>query len=442
MSCVRGYIVALAIVVFGLAGCAPIAPSTPAAPTNEAAEKSSTLEADQSPEPAARAAFEIWAATNGEPYRDAQFTVLANDGYFSSVQVIAWFRPSRTADWEEREVAVECRLVGAEWQCDQAFEFTFTAAELARRGMPTELIERFGMEFVYVPPGEFTMGSSEADVDAALELCNSSHNGCERAWFENEVSQHQVDLDGYWIGKTEVTNAQYQAFVDAGGYDDASLWTEAGWDWRQSSGVSAPFCWNRADFNQPEQPVICIGWYEAVAYANWLARETGLDIRLPSEAEWEKAARGTDARIWPWGNDAPDGTRLNACDVNCVIAWADHSVDDGYTGIAPVGSYPDGASPYGALDMAGNVYEWTSTAWGGCEWPGPGTYAYPYQADDGREGLAGTDCRVVRGGSWAGRHMDTRAAHRVRLVPDFRNVSVGLGGFGFRLVAAPSQPGN
>ena len=399
---------------------------------------------------AAEQAFEAWAQGQGEPYRDVQITVEENDGYFAQVRAIAWFRPARVAPWEEREAVVECRQVGGTWQCDEQFEFRLTAGEQARRiqatatavaaarataiaNLPTalrQMTERFGLEFVYVPAGEFLMGSTATEVEAAFELCQEVYGDCQRRWFEAEQAQHQVDLSAFWIGKTEVTDAQYRPFIEAGGYMDRELWTEAGWAWREEEDVTQPRCWDDEEWNQPHHPVVCLSWYEAAAYARWLSRETGLDVRLPSEAQWEKAARGTDGRMWPWGDEPPDGTRLNYCDRNCTFGWKDEAVDDGYGGTAPAGSYPAGASPYGALDMAGNVGEWTSTLWGGCDWP-PG-FAYPYRADDGREEIEGGGCRVVRGGSWLDHRVFARAAFRYRVIPGDWDGNVGV-----RVVVVP-----
>jgi len=259
------------------------------------------------------------------------------------------------------------------------------------------LEDRFGMAFVYVPAGEFTMGSDLG--------------------YSNEQPVHAIDLGGFWVGKTEVTNTQYRPFVEAGGYQQQELWTQAGWKWREENNVTQPHCWDSKRWNQPDYPVVCVSWYEAVAYTRWLARETGLDVRLPTEAEWEKAARGTDRRTYPWGNEPPDGTRLNYCDQNCTRPWKDETVDDGYSTTAPVGSYPAGASPYGALDMAGNVWEWTSSLYKN----------YPYRADDGREDMRGSECcRVLRGGSWNDDREDARSASRHWPNPAYRDAYTGL----------------
>jgi formylglycine-generating enzyme required for sulfatase activity len=265
------------------------------------------------------------------------------------------------------------------------------------------LADRFDMIFLPVPAGEFTMGSSEAEIDFALEQCNKfSDNQCERGRFDDETPQHQVYVDDFWIMQTEVSNAQWQRFMQAGGYDEPAYWTATGWVWRQSENVTQPSCWEDGDLNQAQQPVVCVSWYEAVAYSRWLASESGLEVRLPTEAEWEKAARGADGRIFPWG-DEWDGSRLNYCDVNCENDWRDSDVDDGYRHTAPVGGYAAGASPYGALDMAGNVWEWTSTLY----------QEYPYNADDGREELEGDAVRrVVRGGSWDDDPVNLRPASR------------------------------
>jgi formylglycine-generating enzyme required for sulfatase activity len=373
--------------------------------------------------------------TAGELTRRAQATATAEAQ--ATATAIAWARATATVEaqatataiaWARATATAEAPVT-ATAQARAAPTATAIAAAQATAvaNMPAALrplADRFGMAFVYVPPGEFTMGSSEAEVDAAFELCQQTYGGCEREWFEAELPQHQVNLDGFWIGRTEVTNAQYRPFVEAGGYQQRELWTEAGWEWVEGQGITQPVCWEEELVNQPDQPVVCVSWYEAVAYTRWLAQETGLEVRLPTEAEWEKAARGTDGRIWPWGKEPPDGTRLNYCDQNCESDRKDEAVDDGYPYTAPAGTYPAGASPYGALDMAGNVWEWTSTLWGGCDWPSG--FAYPYRPDDGREELEGSDCRVVRGGGWVWNSTWARCAARVRDGADVGNDSGGL----------------
>ncbi len=213
-----------------------------------------------------------------------------------------------------------------------------------------------GVPMVQVPAGCFMMGSSDGYSDE-----QPVHEQC----FEQ----------AFWIGQTEVTNAQYAAFMDAGGYTNATYWTEAGWSWRQSENRTQPDCWTNSAFNQLDQPVVCVTWYEAVAYSAWLSATSGETFRLPTEAEWEYAARGPDGLIYPWGNE-----------------WNADNAVTGETsrGLAAVGSRPAGASWVGALDMSGNVWEWLSSQYA----------AYPYSATDGREDVQADARRVVRGGSW------------------------------------------
>jgi formylglycine-generating enzyme required for sulfatase activity len=248
------------------------------------------------------------------------------------------------------------------------------------------------MEMVHVPAGEFTMGSTDAEVDSALALCNEVKD-CERSWFENEQPQHTVYLDAFYIDKTEVTNAQYRKCVEAGACD-------APWN---------TIYYDKADYAQ--HPVVFVGWNDADAYCQWEGK------RLPTEAEWEKAARGTDGWTYPWGNTF-DGSRLNFCDRNCKLDQRDSDADDGYAQTAPVGSYPDGASPYGALDMAGNVWEWVA------DWYDNGYYASSPESNPGGPGAG--DVRMVRGGSWGADAAYVRAADRDSAPPDGMHQSVGF----------------
>jgi serine/threonine-protein kinase len=244
------------------------------------------------------------------------------------------------------------------------------------------------LELVRVPAGEFLMGSDPAkDEDA----------------YDDEQPQHPVDLPEFYIGKYPVTNAQYAAFV-------------------QAAGHRAPTHWDDGEIpsGKEDHPVIYVSWEDAMDFCQWLSQETGKGFVLPSEAEWEKAARGTDGQIYPWGNAAPTADLCNF----------DNNVRD----TTPVGNYsPAGDSPYECADMAGNVWEWTRSLWG-TDWSEP-DFGYPYDSEDGREDLeAGNGVpRVLRGGAFSGTEDDVRCASRYnRNPPHYRPRT-----YGFRVVVSP-----
>jgi len=263
------------------------------------------------------------------------------------------------------------------------------------------------MVLLYVPAGEFLMGSTDADKKELPAF---------------EQPQHLVYLDAFWIDRTEVTNAMFARFVTETGYKtDAEnlgqsvafnvttklLGQTKGADWQHPRGPGS-------DIKGLEQhPVVHVSWDDAVAYCRWARR------RLPTEAEWEKAARGMDGRKYPWGNRNVTGNLLNSADRNLDMSGTDKGVDDGYQFTAPVGVYPAGASPYGALDMAGNVWEWVA------DW-----YDEQYNANSPAENPPGPDSgnlRVVRGGSWIDSRRFVRAAVRDGRYPD-----ITLDWLGFR----------
>jgi formylglycine-generating enzyme required for sulfatase activity len=236
----------------------------------------------------------------------------------------------------------------------------------------------FEPQMVAVPAGAFLMGTPESELDELVKL------GADRDWIQNEVPQHQVELAAYAVGRYPVTNAEYARFIEDGGYRNPDFWTDAGWRQKESEGWTQPRFWEDEAWNAPSQPVVGVSWYEAVAYCNWLAAKTGKPYRLPTEAEWEKTARGTDGRRYPWGNQW-DAGRCN-------------NKESGPGRTTPVGEYPDGEGPYGGGDMVGQVWEWCRTKWGGTG--SRPEFGYPYRSDDGREDLEGDEIRVLRGGSW------------------------------------------
>ena len=233
------------------------------------------------------------------------------------------------------------------------------------------------------------------------------------------------------IGKYPVTNAQYRFFVDDGGYTNPKwlqkCWTEAGRRALRDNGWTEPRWWDDPAFSQPNQPVVGVSWYEAVAYVNWLREITGKPYRLPTESEWERAARYSDGRTYPWGEAEPPGEWKNLA-----------NYEEAKLGrITAVGVFPDGASFEGILDVAGNMDEWCSTRWRDEQGK---DYTYPYTPDDGREDLSGGDevYRVFRGGNWNDEKKWLRCAARFRTSPGFWRLD-----WGFRLCCATSSlPGS
>ncbi|NTV64426.1 MAG: SUMF1/EgtB/PvdO family nonheme iron enzyme, partial [Oscillochloris sp.] len=252
----------------------------------------------------------------------------------------------------------------------------------------------FVPEMVEVPAGPFLIGSSASDPRA----------------IEGEKPQQSISLPSYEIGKTEVTNAQFRPFVTGDGYTNPAYWDATGWQWREKNQLVQPEYWRDPRWNGDQQPIVGVSWYEAMAYSRWLSAQTGQRFDLPTDAEWEKAARGSDGRIYPWG-DSWDAQRAHGAD------------QDGHKA-RPVGQYPSGASPYGALDMAGNVAEWTRST----------DRPYPYDPNDGREGASDPAHKrfTLRGGSWFDSAPNLRAAGRSFDWPDSDTMF-----FGFRLVRHP-----
>lgn len=256
----------------------------------------------------------------------------------------------------------------------------------------TQISSKDGMVMVYVPEGFFTMGS-----DA----------------YPDEQPVHKVWLDAFWIDQTEVTNVMFTKFVQATGYQtDAE---RMGWSWVfavVSTGAELRQV-DGADWRYPRgpgsslsgldnSPVVQVSWIDAKAYCRWSGR------RLPKEAEWEKAARGTNAYIYPWGNDAPNGKLLN---FNMLVGDT-----------TAVGSYPAGASPYGVLDMAGNVWEWVF------DWYSD-TY-YSQSPENNPTGPGSGEHRVLRGGSWNEYRFHVRSALRYWVLPIITDdLSINIVGF-------------
>ncbi|HLF70388.1 MAG TPA: ergothioneine biosynthesis protein EgtB [Actinomycetota bacterium] len=234
--------------------------------------------------------------------------------------------------------------------------------------------------------------------------------------YDNERPAHTVDLDAFWIDTYPVTNAEYMAFIAAGGYDDPRHWSSEGWEWRQKEQAFAPMNWRRSGnawsrnrFGKvepvpPEEPVQHVCWHEACAYASWVGK------RLPTEAEWEVAATwdpGTSRkRRYPWGDSEPTDARAN--------------IGERRYHPAPVGAYPRGINPFGCHQMIGDVWEWTSSDF----LPYPGFNSFPYR--EYSEVFYGHDYKVLRGGSWATHATVIRGTFRNWDFPIRRQIFAGF----------------
>jgi formylglycine-generating enzyme required for sulfatase activity len=238
--------------------------------------------------------------------------------------------------------------------------------------------DAFGIEQVWVPAGTFTMGT---DAAAIATLAKQSPPDWVASEFPSEQPGHEVTLTkGFWIDRHEVSNADFAAFRAAGGYTNQALWSADGWTWlgRRDAARLPLHC----EGDVPDQPRMCITWYEAEAYAAWRAG------RLPTEAEWEYAARGPKSTVYPWG-DTFDRERANV--LNSVAP-------------KPVGSYPTGASWVGALDMSGNAMEWVA------DWLDTAYYTTSPATDP--TGPATGEVKVEKGGWWGSNEFVARSAYR------------------------------
>jgi formylglycine-generating enzyme required for sulfatase activity len=260
---------------------------------------------------------------------------------------------------------------------------------------PITAVDYPGM--VLVPEGPFLMGTLNP---GQLRLSGNPEG--------DEQPVRTVFLDAYLIDRFEVTNGQFVEFVEATGHvtDAENLGT--GKVWRETWEIDPDATWRQpmgmgdSITGLDDHPVVQVSWADADAFCTWAGK------RLPTEAEWEKAARGVDARDYPWGTDF-EPRRLNFCDSSCQVpALPHHEVSDGYARTAPVGSFPQGASPYGVMDMVGNVWEWVG------DWYDPDYYTYaPDRNPQGPSRRRAHEAsKVVRGGSFAAEPAFTRATSR------------------------------
>ncbi|WP_354016389.1 formylglycine-generating enzyme family protein [Endozoicomonas lisbonensis] len=268
-----------------------------------------------------------------------------------------------------------------------------------------------GITLIYVPAGSFTMGNNALSEKVVKES-------------EPASPEHRVSLDHYWISKTPITIGQFRKFVEDTKYvtDVEQKGSEGPFIYDFPSSGFLPkkgYYWDNAFKDvikkypeitvNDQHPVNCVSWNDAIAYTRWLKSRTGLKFTLPTEAEWEYAARGSDGRIYPWGNEAPDGKKANYADdtfdkyfPGTEQSIVDKGTNDGYAITSPVGVFPEGKSPIGALDMAGNVTEWVYDSF----------YKYENKPMKNPISLKDNNIRMMKAGFWAG------SAGRSGAVPD------------------------
>ncbi len=250
-------------------------------------------------------------------------------------------------------------------------------------------------ERIAIPAGIYRIGARPSDAFV----------------FDNEKWEHEVRVEAFTIAREQVTNDEYVAFVESGGYDDASLWSDEGRAWLAQERPQHPLYWRRGSdgwerrsFDRwiavaPNEPVVNVNYFEAQAYCRFAGK------RLPTEAEWEVAATGGTHRDYPWGDETP--TPLHA------------NLDGWYGEVTEVGAFPDGESPFGLRDMLGNVWEWTSTPFG----PYPGFAPDPYR--EYSEPWFG-DHQVLRGGAWSTRARMVTTRWRNFYRPQRRDILTGF----------------
>lgn len=297
---------------------------------------------------------------------------------------------------------------------------------LNKEGFWEIFFKEFEFSMVYIPPGEFTMGQTKVGRQWLIDLEGRKNL---ESKYNDETPSHKVFLDGYWIGKTEVTVKLYMRFA---GETESNypIWLAKGI--LTGNGDHIEYRIMAESLTRDMYPVVGVSWENARAFCRWMSNKTGLPFDLPTEAQWEKAARGickpgNQRRIFPWGNKPPGGKQANLADRQLALkeiaksrisGRADKEIDDGYPFTAPVDSFPNGASQYGLLNMAGNVWEWCLD-----------TYDKSLYEDGNQENPVGSGddtYRVMRGGSWASENKFLRCAYREFHEPVTRSFVTGF----------------
>lgn len=294
----------------------------------------------------------------------------------------------------------------------------------AAQGPGREIVGRDGATMILVPQGSFWMGSTREEVDVAIQDCRMNQDvdvaTCV-GWYEDEMPRHKVSLEAFYLDVHEVTNRLFAQFTAATGYLTtaeregwAKAWVQGrglvsvkGASWRQPEGGETPIMPHR-----DQHPVVSVSWEDATAYCLWAGK------RLPTESEWEYAARaGTDTLFW-WGDEAPHDRKVgNVADESAryLIGGIVQGYNDGYPRTSPVGSFEP--NPWGLHGMIGNVAEWTQDWYGG---------SYKKESEHNPQGPATGQYKVIRGGSWANGPLRARSANRDWDTPIYRHDTVGF----------------
>lgn len=268
-----------------------------------------------------------------------------------------------------------------------------------------------GIVMIYIPNGNFVMGNKNLSKDVTKNTYSPT-------------PEHTVNLSAYWIAKTPVTIGQFRAFIKDTNYitdvekdkydgsyvydfDEKGFLPKKGYKW-DNSFKDVLKKYKELSIND-NHPVNSVSWYDSIAYTKWLSKKTNIPFILPTEAQWEYAARGNDGRIYPWGNETPDETRANYADEsfdkyfpNTGQSIVHKGINDGFAITSPVGSFPNGASYFGALDMAGNLTEWVYDS----------EYNYTSSSKTNPIFLKNNNIKMQKGGFWAG------SAGRANQIPD------------------------
>ena len=308
------------------------------------------------------------------------------------------------------------------WASTFKKDATSSKSSFKKSSLQTWIEPSTGMAFMWIPGGSFLMGQSDIEQRELIEALGEARY---RQWYGSELPRHEVSIDGFWIGKYEVTRGEFKKFLQSASYQPTAL--KSGWSWCMTHQLERK---DGANFEKPgfdqgdRHPIVHVSWLDAMAMAEWLNNVSSGEFRLPTEAEWEFAARGGAASVRFWGEASENACEFaNGYDISSSVKrgflWPHHACRDGFSETAPVGSFkPNG---YGVYDILGNVSEWCLD--------GFEKEAYRNHAFKNPETSHGGGTRVIRGGGWYSAPADMRLSVRRSACPATTDDALG-----FRLV--------